>query len=170
MIAKTKAKQAPRAKAKRTPVKRRTRPVDPAAANAGNADRSLRGIAKTLEQIKLSGLAGKLLQGWRKDLQAIVGSNQKSYRGLQTVVQHQTRQLKEAIGEWRTVAKVMTVAGPRESVRQLDELAMQSFKMALANIRELAELAARSQAESFDVVRQRILDNIDDVNQLLRRG
>ena len=164
----TKAK--PRAAAaKRAPAKRRAPAVKPVAAKAGGSDLSLRGLAKALEEIKLSGLAGKLVQGWRKDLEAIVGSNQKSYRGLQAVVEHQTSKLKDAIAEWQSVAKVMSVAGPRESIGQLDELAKQSFKMALENIRELAELAAKSQADAFDLTKQRILDRINEVNQLLRR-
>ena len=43
-----------------------------------------------------------------------------------------------------------------------------AFKQALDDIRELSEMAAKSQAEAFDVVRKRISDNVDEVSKLLR--
>lgn len=97
-------------------------------------------------------------------------ANKKSYEGLQAAVKRQTELLKEAIGEWRTLAKVMSVVGARESIAKLDEIAKGAFEMALENIRELAELAAESQAEAFEVVRRRIRQDVNDVSKLLNRG
>jgi phasin family protein len=67
------------------------------------------------------------------------------------------------------VGKVMTVIGPKESLRSLDDLAFASLELALADIRELAELAANSQREAFDIVKARVTANIDEVQQLLRK-
>jgi phasin family protein len=50
---------------------------------------------------------------------------------------------------------------------QLDELAVAAFKMALADIRELAELTARSQAEAYDIVSRRIREDVDEATRLL---
>ncbi len=130
-----------------------------ASAPAGNA----------LPQLRLAGVAGKLLEGRRKDLQALIAANEKSYKGLQTVVKRQTDMLKAAIGEWRSVAKVVAVAGPRESIAQLDQLAVQAFKLSLSNIRELAELAARDQSDAFSVIQGRIRESVDEVSKLLKR-
>jgi phasin family protein len=52
----------------------------------------------------------------------------------------------------------------------MDEVAKQTFTMALENIRELGELAARSQAEAFEIVRRRIMENVNEVSSLLQRG
>ena len=46
----------------------------------------------------------------------------------------------------------MATIGAKESVRNLDDLALASLKLALADIRELAALAATSQREAFDIV------------------
>src|SRR6266581_1157973 len=87
------------------------------------------------------GAAVKLMASRRKDLEAVVAANRKSFEGIQAVVKRQTELLKEQIGEWRSVAKVMAIAGPAQSVAQLDELAKGAFRLSLANVRELAELS-----------------------------
>lgn len=130
---------------------------------------SLRELAARLGKLELTGLAGKLVQGWRKDLDAITQASRKSYEGLQAVVSRQTEQIKDAVAELRAVGKVMTVIGPKESLRSLDDLAFASLELALADIRELAELAANSQREAFDIVKARVTANIDEVQQLLRK-
>ena len=50
------------------------------------------------------------------------------------------------------VGKVMSEVGAKESVRHLDDLALATLELALADVRELAALAARSQREAFDIV------------------
>ena len=116
-----------------------------------------------------AGLAGRLVTGWRTDLETIVEANKKSYAGLQDMVGRQMAHLKERIGEMQAVAKVMTVIGPKDSVRHLDDLALASVEMALADVRELADAAAQSQREAFDLVHRRVSANIDEVQRLLRK-
>jgi phasin family protein len=150
--------------AKRTP---RARQSPASAATTDTA--SLRELVARLSNIELAGLAGRLVQGWRKDLQAITQASQRSYAGLQAIVTRQTAQIKEAAGELQTVGKVMASLGATQSVRNLDDLALASLKLALADIRELAELAASSQREAYELMHRRITENIDDVQQLLRK-
>ena len=159
-----------KAAAKRRPAAKKTAPKPRAAPASRAAAPKKAGIAATLKQLDLTGVAGKLVDGRRKDLEAIVQANKKSYAGIQAVVQRQTAMLKEAIGQWQALAGSMTVAEPRESISKLNEMARASFQSSLGNIRELAELAGRSQAEAFEVLKARIQENVDEVNQLLKRG
>ncbi|SEK11714.1 MULTISPECIES: TIGR01841 family phasin [unclassified Variovorax] len=129
----------------------------------------LKGMADRLQNLNLTGGAGKLLDSGRKDLQALMQANEKSYQGLQAVVQRQTEMIKTAIGEWQTAAKGMPGKDPKENLAKLDELGRQSFQRAVDDIKELANLAAKSQADAFDVVRQRIQANVDEVTKMLQR-
>jgi phasin family protein len=129
----------------------------------------LKGMADKLQNLNLTGGAGKLLESGRKDLAALMQANEKSYQGLQTVVQRQTEMIKSAIAEWQTAAKEMPGKDPKENMAKLDELGRQSFQRAIDDIKELANLAAKSQADAFDVVRQRIQANVDEVTKLLQR-
>ena len=153
--------------ARKAVAKRPTESAPAAKSKASSAVDAVSQMARSLEGIHLRSLASKLVEGRRQDLEAIILANRKSFKGIQAVVKRQTDLLKAAIGEWRSVVKVMRVAGPKESIARLDELAKQSFLMAIANVRELAELSAKTQAEAFDLVKQRVNQNIDEVSALL---
>ena len=141
----------------------------PSAADMLDPMKNLKGMAERLQNLDLTGNAGKLLDSGRKDLQALMQANEKSYQGLQSVVQRQTEMIKSAIAEWQTAAKEMPGKDPKANLAKLDELGRQSFQRAVDDIKELATLAARSQADAFDVVRQRIQANVDEVTKLLQR-
>lgn len=129
----------------------------------------LKGMAERLQSVNLTGAGSKLLDSGRKDLQAVMQANEKSYKGLQTVVQRQTEMIKSAITEWQSVAKPMPGKDPKENLAKLDELGRASFQRAIDDIKELADLAAKSQKDAFEVVRQRVQDNVDEVTKLLQR-
>jgi phasin family protein len=131
---------------------------------------SMGGLGQTLERLNLSGVAGTIAEGRRKDLAALVAANKKSYEGLQAVVARQTAMLKGAVTEWQSIAQGMSAGGGRQGLGQMDEVAKNAFKLALENIRELGELAARSQAEAFEIVRKRIMENVNEVSALMRQG
>lgn len=131
----------------------------------------LKGMGERLRKLPLAGAAGAIVESGRKDLQALVQANEKSYQGLQAMVQRQTEMLKASIGAWQGTVKGMSAGEPRENLAKLDAMGKAAFRQALDDIRELSELAARSQAEAFEVVRQRIRDNVDEVSKLLsQRG
>lgn len=54
-------------------------------------------------------------------------------------------------------------------MRHLDDLALASVAMALADVRELADAAVQSQREAFDLVHRRVSANIEEVQRLLRK-
>jgi phasin family protein len=120
-----------------------------------------------LQDLPLAGAAGAIVESGRKDLQALVQANEKSYQGLQAVVQRQTEMLKASIVEWQGTVKGMKPADPKENFAKFDAMGKAAFKQALDDIRELSEMAAKSQADAFEVVRQRIQDNVDEVSKLL---
>lgn len=129
----------------------------------------LKGMAERLQNLPLAGAAGAIVENGRKDLQALVQVNEKSYQGLQSVVQRQTEMLKTSIAEWQGAVKGMSPAEPKENLAKLDAMGRAAFKQALDDMRELSELAAKSQADAFDVVRKRIRDNVDEVSKLLQQ-
>jgi len=128
----------------------------------------LKGMAERLQNLPLAGAAGAIVESGRKDLQALVKANEKSYEGLQAVVQRQTEMLKSSIEEWQGTMKGLSAKDPREGFAKLDAMGKAAFKQALDDIRELSEMAAKSQADAFEVVRDRIRSNVDEVSKLLQ--
>jgi phasin family protein len=128
----------------------------------------LKGMAERLQNLPLAGAAGAIVESGRKDLQALVKANEKSYEGLQAVVQRQTEMLRSSIEEWQGTMKGLSGKDPREGFAKLDAMGKAAFKQALDDIRELSEMAAKSQADAFEVVRDRIRSNVDEVSKLLQ--
>ena len=166
-------KTAGKSRSRKAPAKRTTsaarRPAPRVVSPEGMFDMSMTGVGKALEQFNLSGVASTIAEGRRKDLAALVAANKKSYEGLQAVVARQTSMLKNAVAEWQSMAQGMSQGEGRQGFGQMDQVAKNAFTMALNNIRELGELAARSQAEAFEIVRRRIMENVEEVNALIRR-
>ncbi|MET3443295.1 phasin family protein [Variovorax paradoxus] len=160
---------AKKAAAKKTTASSSTKAAGPEAADMLNPLKNLKAMTDRLQELNLTGGASKLLANGQKDLQTLMQANQKSYQGLQTVVQRQTEMIKNAIVEWQTAAKEMPGKDPKANLAKLDELGRQSFQRAIDDIKELANLAAKSQADSFELVRQRIQANVDEVTKLLQR-
>jgi phasin family protein len=163
----TAAKSAP---AKKSAPRKTSSAADPTADIREAISKPFKGLAERLQNLKLSGTAGAVLDSGRKDLAALVKANEKSYQGLQTVVARQTEMLRTAITDWQGAMSAMPGKDPKENMAKLDEMGRAAFQRALDDIRELAELAAKSQADAFDIMRQRISDNVDQVSQLLTKG
>jgi phasin family protein len=157
----------PRKRVTKSTVKPKSKP----APKTRGARKKAGGGAKrpAIDLARLPDFAGLLVTARRKDLDAILDANRKSYAGLQSVVQRQVEALKGAVSEWRLVIKLMAEGGAREGLSKLDELAVASFRMALNNVRELAEMTARSQAEAYEVVARRIREDVDEVTRMLEQ-
>lgn len=160
---------AKKAAAKKTTASSSTKAAGPEAADMLNPLKNLKAMTDRLQELNLTGGASKLLASGQKDLQTLMQANEKSYQGLQAVVQRQTEMIKNAIAEWQTAAKEMPGKDPKANLAKLDELGRQSFQRAIDDIKELANLAAKSQADSFELVRQRIQANVDEVTKMLQR-
>ncbi|MFT4266763.1 MAG: TIGR01841 family phasin [Xenophilus sp.] len=143
---------------------------DPAADQQKAFTPSLTGIADRVRDLNLTGAAAALLENGRKDIEALVEANKRSYQGLQTVVQRQTEMLRQSVTEWQAAVKGPPGQDIGSHLARLDELGKAAFQQALNDIRELADVAARSQAEAFEIVRQRVKDNVEQVTQLLQQG
>ncbi|SFM28708.1 TIGR01841 family phasin [Variovorax sp. OV329] len=129
----------------------------------------LQEMGERLQNLNASGAASAIAASGRKDLEALMKANQKSYQGLQAVVQRQTEMLRDSITAWQGTVKSMPGSDAKEGIAKLDALGRAAFKQALDDIRELADMAAKSQAEAFEIVRERIATNVDDVKKLLKK-
>jgi len=154
-------KKSPASTAAKAPAASRARKA-PAPTKPALAARAGRG--------KLAEVAAVLVDARRKDIDALKQAGMRSYEGTRIVVRRQVEQLKQTLGEWQAVIQVMRLAGPRESVAQLDELGRGALQQALESIRELADLAVQNQSEAIQILRRRIDEDLDEVARQLRPG
>ncbi len=114
-------------------------------------------FTKLMSQFRLPGVDfAALVDRERKNIEALAKANRIAFEGWQRLVRRQAEILQE------TMKKVVADAG-QEAAKKRADLAKEGFEKALANMRELAEMATKSQKEAFDVVRKRIEENVEGI-------
>lgn len=128
-------------------------------------------VNQLLEQLKVPGVdVSAILQARQKDIEALVTANRRAYEGMQLLGQRQTEMLHEAMVEWQAATKdIMSAQSPAASASKQAELGKQAVEKALANMRELAEMATKSQTHAWEVVNRRFHENLEELKNLMQR-
>jgi len=125
-------------------------------------------VNQLLEQFKVPGVdVSAIMEARRKDIEALVTANRQAYEGMQLLGQRQAEMLHEATAEWQAATKdMMSAQSPGASAAKQAELGKQTFEKALANMRELAEMATKSQTQAWEVVNRRFHENLEELKKL----
>lgn len=126
---------------------------------------------KLCERFRLPGVdVSALMEAQRKNVEALQQANQKAYAGALALAQRQAEILEETVREWQNAAKELTGKGSGENVatKQAD-LARKAIEQALANMRELAEMAVQSQREAYEVIGKRVQNGIQEFRDYLTK-
>jgi phasin family protein len=100
-------------------------------------------------------------------MEALTVANQLAAEGFQTVAKRQAEIIKESIEDFTGALKGMMSAGsPENNAAKHADLAKRTFERTIANMRELAELAAKSNAEAFEVINKRMVESLDELKEL----
>lgn len=115
-------------------------------------------FTKMLGQYKFPGVDfAALVEREKRNIEALTKANKIAFEGWRALAMRQTEILQE------TMAQTIAHARKEGAAKDAADLARQGFAKALDNMRELAEMAAKSQQEAFEVVRKRIGENIDEI-------
>ena len=122
-------------------------------------------FTKLMSQFRLPGVdLAALVDRERKNIEALAKANRIAFEGWQRLVRRQAEILQE------TMKKVVADAGQEDAIKKRADLAKEGFEKALANMRELAEMATKSQKEAFDVVRKRIEENVEGIRNFGKKA
>jgi phasin family protein len=104
----------------------------------------------------------------RKNIEALSVANQRAFEGVQAIAKAQAEFVRSAAEELQKVAKELAGAGSTEDkLAKQTSVAKDAFETAVANVSELAGLVQKSNAETFEVIRKRVVDNFDEVKAAL---
>jgi len=125
-------------------------------------------IAKLMEQFKVPGVdVGKIVESQRKNIEALTRANQAAYAGVQELAKRPTELLQETMAEGQA-ARAQAPSRDSAGVAQQTELAQQAFGKAFDNMRELAEIAAKSQTQAWEAFQKRIHENFAEFRKLIQ--
>lgn len=122
---------------------------------------SLPDFTTLLENYKVPGIDfSALVEREKKNIEALTKANKIAFEGWQALIRRQTEILEETMKEAIANARKQNAAEHRM------ELAKQAFHKSLDHMRELAEMATKSQKEAVEVVRERVEENIKHFKNL----
>lgn len=122
-------------------------------------------FTKMLGQFKIPGVDfAAIIERERKNIEALAAANKVAFEGWQALVRRQSEILQESMKQ------AMADASQENAVSKRAELANERFQGALNNMRELAEMATKSQKDAFDIVRKRVEENMEGFRNLMKKG
>lgn len=129
-------------------------------------------LTKLMGETRIPGVDWQeLLAAQQKNLAALTEANQVIFQGAQAVVQREVEVLQKAMAELAQASRdLASEADPKAQADKRVTLARASFEAALENMRELAELAGRSNREALDVINKRALEGFDEIKQAIDKA
>ena len=126
-------------------------------------------VTKILEQFKIPGVdLNAVLEARRKDVEALTQANQIAYDNMQALAKREAEILQQTMSEWQAAMAGMSRKSPAEMAASGTELATQAFGRALANMRELAEMATKSQTQAYEVLNKRFQENLEEMRKMMQ--
>ena len=108
----------------------------------------------------------KLVEINRKNFEALMRSASVAGEGAKALAEKQREIVQVAFNETSAMVKDFHPTGsPQEIVAKQSEYARKAFEVAMQNTRDLAELATKTTAEAARIVRERIHDNLRELQE-----
>ena len=123
-------------------------------------------FTRMLEQFKLPGVdMSSIIDSRRADIEALVEANKSAYEAMQSLARMQTDMLSEAM---QGLQQAAGGAGATDPGKQA-EAARDVCQKVLANMKDLAEMARRSQADAVASMTSTATKKMQEVQQMMLR-
>ena len=128
-------------------------------------------FSKIMADYKIPGVDWQeVIAAQQKNLQALAKANQVLVEGAQAVMRREIEILQKAMAELAEASRELMQQGdPQAQASKRLELDKTSFEAAIQNMRELAEVAGRSNREALEVINQRALESFEEIRKAMDR-
>lgn len=122
-------------------------------------------VSKILADFKVPGVDVEgLLASQRRNIEAVTAANQLAVEGFQAVVRRQAEIVRASLEESSSYVNQLIAAGtPEEKAARQAEAIKLAFEKSLSNIKELAELVAKSNSEAAEIISKRVSESLDEL-------
>jgi phasin family protein len=127
-------------------------------------------FSKVLGEFKLPGVdVDAVLQAQRKNIEALTAANRTAAEGVQAFARRQGEILRQNLAELQAqFSSVAAPGAPEEKLAKQTELAKAAFEKAITDMKELAELLAKSNTEAAEIVSKRVSASFDELKTVLK--
>ena len=128
-----------------------------------------RDLTKTFEQFKMPGVdMNSFVDARRKDVEALVAANRIAYEALQALAKTQTDMLTQAMQGMQESAKgAMAGTTKGGDMTKHAEAAQKAWQKMLADMKQLAEMVQKAQAEAMTGLTARANESIGEMKGLV---
>lgn len=128
-------------------------------------------LQATLDKLKLPGVDTKsLLESRRKDVEALLAANERVFTGIEALSHKQADLLADIMKEWQASAKEAVAKGSAsEKINHAASHAQRAFTHALANMKDMADIAAKSHEDVLSILNHRYQEGIEEFRNSMRK-
>jgi phasin family protein len=128
-------------------------------------------FATATDQFKVPGLdAQALVEYQKRNLEAFASANKIAMEGAQAVIRRQAEILRQGVEEASKAFSELNAAGtPQDRLVKQAELAKEAYEAALANLRELSEMASKSNGEAADLLSNRVSESFGEFTSEIKK-
>jgi phasin family protein len=108
--------------------------------------------------------ADKIIAVQQRNIDAFASAGQIVVDGAKAIAQRQSEMLQSSVDQWMAAAQDTSALKPGE-FKPVDQVAKvkSAYEVAVANVRELAEITMKAQSEATAVLTKAMMANIDDM-------
>ena len=127
-------------------------------------------LTKMVEQFKVPGLdMAPIIEARRKDMDALVEANKATFEAMQAIGRKQTEIMTQAMQGIQASAQGLTAGGVGSpDLAKQAELARNAYQKALADMKELADMARKSQVDAMTGITQRATQSLAEMKTLMQ--
>jgi phasin family protein len=123
-------------------------------------------LAKLIEHLKVPGVDfAALVESGRKDMEALVEANKAAIEGMQALALKQKEMLGEAMHKIQEYAKHNGASSPSP---QQAETARDAYHKVLADMKELADIVRKSQAQAMTQITDRAIEHLRELKRMIQ--
>jgi len=128
-------------------------------------------FAKAADQFKFPGLdAQALVEYQKRNIEAVASANKIALEGAQAVIRRQAEILRQSVEEASKAFSELNAAGtPQDKIVKQAELAKGAYEAALANLRELSEMASKSNGEAAELISTRVSESFGEFTSEVKK-
>lgn len=129
-------------------------------------------VSKMLGDMKLPMVdMDAIMASQRKNIEALTNANKLAFEGIQAVARRQADVMRQMIEEISgMVSEMMSASSPEERVSKQADLAKTAYEKVLGNMKELAEMLAKSNTEAAEVITSRISESLDELKSMASKS
>jgi phasin family protein len=127
-------------------------------------------VTKLFQQFKVPGVDMEAIaESRQKDMHALVDANKAAQEAMQALVRKQTEVLTQAMEEIQGSAKALAAGGDVASdPAKQTELVRDAYQKALADMKELADMARKSQTDALAIISQRAMQSLEEMKKMMQ--